>query len=94
MEKIIGIIDEPNPRGSNDQLGIDRHSKALIEFIKKAPTPLTIGVQGEWGSGKTSILNSIYHDLSQYECYKQIWVNSWESSLLSTPAEALLKITH
>lgn len=92
MEKIIGIIDEPNPRGSNDQLGIDRHSKALIEFIKKAPTPLTIGVQGEWGSGKTSILNSIYHDLSQYECYKQIWVNSWESSLLSTPAEALLKI--
>lgn len=92
MEKIIGIIDEPNPRGSADELGIDRHAKALIEFIKKAPTPLTIGIQGEWGSGKTSILNSIYYELNEAKCYKQIWVNSWESSLLSTPGEALLKI--
>ena len=26
---------------------------------------MTIGVQGEWGSGKTSLLNSIYHSLDK-----------------------------
>jgi hypothetical protein len=92
MEKLIGIVDEANPRGASDELDINLHAKALTEFIKKCPTPLTIGVQGEWGSGKTSILNSIYHDLNQEGIYKQIWINSWESSLLSTPEEALLRI--
>ncbi|MBE0490618.1 MAG: hypothetical protein IBX44_00025 [Sulfurospirillum sp.] len=92
MEKLIGIVDEANPRGAEDQLDIKKHANALSKFIKKCPTPLTIGVQGEWGSGKTSILNSIYHDLNEEGIYKQIWINSWENSLLSTPEEALLKI--
>jgi predicted KAP-like P-loop ATPase len=92
MKQLIGVVDEPNPRGSSDDLDIKRHAKALSKFIKKCPTPLTIGVQGEWGSGKTSILNSIYHDLENEQVYKQIWINSWESSLASTPEEALLKI--
>ncbi|NHJ39114.1 MAG: hypothetical protein FK731_03705 [Asgard group archaeon] len=92
MNQLIGIVDEPNPKGANDELDIKLHAAALTEFIKGCPTPLTIGVQGEWGSGKTSILNSIYHDLSNEGSYKQIWINSWESSLLSTPEEALLKI--
>lgn len=92
MNKRIGIVDEPNPKGASDELDIKLHATALTEFIKGCPTPITIGVQGEWGSGKTSILNSIYHDLSQEGTYKQIWINSWESSLLSTPEEALLKI--
>ena len=92
MQQLIGIVDEANPRGASDELDINLHSAALTEFIKKCPTPLTIGVQGEWGSGKTSILNSIYHELNEEGIYKQIWINSWESSLGSTPEESLLKI--
>ena len=88
----IGIVDEPNPKGSYDTLNISKHADALTEFIKYSSTPMTIGIQGEWGSGKTSLLNSIYHSLSQEGIYKQIWINSWEHSLLSTPAESLLKI--
>ena len=59
----IGIVDEPNPGSSEDTLGIDRHATALTNFIKYTTTPMTIGIQGEWGSGKTSLLNSIYHSL-------------------------------
>ena len=76
--KTIGIVDEPNPRGNEDTLDINRHASALTSFIKKSTTPMTIGVQGEWGSGKTSLLNAIYHDLDQDVVYKQIWINSWE----------------
>ena len=61
MSKTIGIIDEPVQPGSQDNLDINIHSQALIEFIENSNTPITIGIQGEWGSGKTSLLNTIYH---------------------------------
>jgi hypothetical protein len=90
----IGIIDEPNPKGGIDTLEIKKHADALTNFIKYTATPLTIGIQGEWGSGKTSLLNSIYNSLEQEEgnIYLQIWINSWEHSLLSSPEETLIKI--
>ena len=60
--QIVGIVDEPTPGGrSKDTLDIYRHADALTEFVKYTSTPMTIGIQGEWGSGKTSLLNKIYH---------------------------------
>ena len=97
MEKIIGVIDEPvRPNvGENDNLDIEIHSKSLIEFVQKTETPITVGIQGEWGSGKTSLLNSIHYDFEKRQpTFKQIWINSWEYSLLSTPEESLLKIVN
>ena len=53
------------------------------------------------GSGKTSLLNQIWNRLEESnnehlddENYLQIWVNSWEHSLLCTPEECLLKIVN
>ena len=88
----FGIIDEPVSPGAQDFLDISLHANSLIEFIENSNTPITIGIQGEWGSGKTSLLNSIYHHFEEKGSFKQIWINSWESSLLSSPEEALLKI--
>ena len=88
----IGIVDEPNPGNKPDKLDIGRYATALSEFIQRTDTPITIGIQGEWGSGKTSLLNSIWNKLDQGNEYKQIWINSWENSLLCTPEEALMKI--
>ena len=88
----IGIVDEPNRGDQPDKLDIGRHATALSKFIQRADTPITIGIQGEWGSGKTSLLNSIWNKLDQDNEYKQIWINSWENSLLCTPEEALMKI--
>ena len=62
-EKEIGLIDEPNPSGGKDTLDILRHAQALTKFIKDTSTPMTIGIQGEWGSGKTSLLNAIVYEL-------------------------------
>ena len=94
MSQIIGVIDEPVAPGSTDNLDIKIHSKSLIDFVQQTNTPITVGIQGEWGSGKTSLLNSIYHAYSSESTFKQIWINSWEYSLLSTPEEALLKIVN
>ena len=37
-------------------------------------------------------MNSIKGELSEDPAYRQIWINSWEKSLLATPEEALIKI--
>jgi len=88
--KVIGICDIANT--GEDTLDISRHAVALTKFVRYTATPMTIGVQGEWGSGKTSLLNQIYSSLEDEGKYKQIWINSWEHSLLAEPEEALLKI--
>ena len=88
-----GVVDEPIKESSSDNLGLKLHSQSLIQFVERTETPITIGIQGEWGSGKTSLMNAIFHHFDTERAdVKQIWVNSWEYSLLSTPEEALLKI--
>ena len=94
MSQLVGVIDEPVAPGATDNLDINIHSKSLIRFIQQTATPITVGIQGEWGSGKTSLINSIHHAFESEETVKQIWINSWEYSLLSTPEEALLKIVN
>ena len=89
-----GIIDEPvnYSNKENDRLGINNYANALKTFIEKTDTPMTVGIQGEWGSGKTSLLNQIKEELSSSKEIRQIWINSWENSLMATPEEALIKI--
>ena len=43
----------------HDTLGTKKYADSLAKFVRQCDTPLTVGVQGEWGSGKTSILNII-----------------------------------
>ena len=96
---MVGIVDEALPQGEKDELKISSYKDALVDFIKRTDTPMTIGVQGEWGSGKTSLLNQIWADLESsntdddsVDDFKQIWINSWEHSLLCSPEECLMKI--
>lgn len=96
---MVGIVDEALRSGGEDALKIAAYKEALVDFIKRTDTPMTIGVQGEWGSGKTSLLNQIWNQLDDFNRFdtsipdfRQIWINAWEHSLLSTPEEALLKI--
>ena len=52
------IIDTPlNGKTEPDLFDIKGYQDALVEFIKYAEAPLTIALQGEWGSGKTSLMN-------------------------------------
>ena len=88
------VTDEPflSSTGDSDGLGISIYADALTEFVTTTNTPMTIGIQGDWGSGKTSLLNIIEKTLSQSDKYFIVWVNSWEHSLLSSPEETLMKI--
>jgi ABC-type phosphonate transport system ATPase subunit len=91
---MASIVDRPKASNQDDLLEIEKYTNGLIKFIESSATPITIGVQGEWGSGKTSLLNTIKEDLCDKDGAKHypIWLNTWEYSLLSSPDETLIKI--
>ena len=60
----------------------------MVEFIKETDTPLTIGLQGQWGSGKTSLMNMIREEIEKNDL-SYAWVNTWEYSLFRSVSETI-----
>lgn len=85
----------PNHIGQDEyQLGIDPYVKGLVNFLKGTTTPMTVALQGEWGSGKTSLMYKLQDELcgKSDSDYDSVWINTWEYSLMSEPSQALLQI--
>ena len=88
------IIDVPRKHTQDDLFGIQVYQDALIEYIKLTDTPITIALQGEWGSGKTSLMNLLRYNLCDVDNapYFPIWINTWQYSLMKTPSQAIMSI--
>lgn len=69
------------PYDNIDDIGFKDVTNALLELIQKCETPFTISLQGDWGSGKTSIMKSIQNMLrTKIGEGFTIWFNAWEFS--------------
>ena len=88
------IIDVPRKYSEADLFGIQKYQNALVKFIRLTNTPITIALQGEWGSGKTSLMNQLRYELCDKEGapYFPVWVNTWQYSLMKTPPQAIMSI--
>ena len=88
------IIDVPRKPSQADLFGIQIYLDALVKYIKLTDTPITIALQGEWGSGKTSLMNLLRYNLCDQEDspYYPIWINTWQYSLMKTPQQAIIGI--
>lgn len=78
------ITDQPILSISEDLLKVEKYSQALSTFIGNSETPITIGLQGEWGTGKTSLMSLLLEDFNQEGREIKIatsWVNTWEYSM-------------
>ena len=53
---------------------------ALSNFISRSDTPITVGLQGEWGTGKTSLMSLLLEDFETKNIACS-WVNTWEYSM-------------
>jgi hypothetical protein len=80
----IGRKDTPVESSAEDKLGLSHYVDALSEFARRCPTPMTIAIQGDWGSGKTSTMNMIRASLKEYtaEIAGDVWFNTWQYSQL------------
>lgn len=87
-------IDTPRKPNQEDLFGIQAYQDGLINFIKSTGTPITIALQGEWGSGKTSLMNSLKDSLCDVSTapFFGIWINTWKFTLLHSSSHAVLSI--
>ena len=88
------IIDVPRTHTQDDLFGIEVYQQALIDYVKLTDTPITIALQGEWGSGKTSLMNLLRWNLCDVEGaeFYPIWINTWQYSLLKSPGQTIINI--
>lgn len=88
------IIDIPRQHNQNDLFGIQVYQDALVKFIRFTDTPITIALQGEWGSGKTSLMNQLRYNLCDMDDapYYPVWINTWQYTLMHTSAQAIIAI--
>lgn len=61
-----------------DLFNINKHLDGLSRFIKACNTPMTISIQGSWGSGKTSIMKMVEHEIEKDVI--PVFFNTWQFS--------------
>ncbi|RZK34552.1 MAG: NTPase KAP, partial [Hymenobacter sp.] len=82
-----------------DLLGHRRIAQTIVEILREEELrPLTIGIHGSWGAGKTSILSLIEAELKDDETALCLTFNGWlyqgyddtKSALMEAVVHALL----
>lgn len=63
-----------------DTIEINNFAECIADFAANCETPMTIGLQGDWGSGKTSLMNMIKCHLAEGNFYK-VDINTWHYSM-------------
>lgn len=76
--KKTGWQDVPVASITDDMFNISVYINGLCSFIRSCDTPMTISIQGDWGSGKTSMMNMIRENLQG--TIHPIWFNTWQFS--------------
>lgn len=72
----------------NDLLDRETIAQALTNLVFGIEGPAVIGVDGEWGSGKTTFLQ-MWHQLLESQDLHVIRFNAWETDFTSDPLVAL-----
>ncbi len=72
--KYIGSTDLP---AENDLFSIEHYRDSMAKFIQCCNTPMTISIQGTWGTGKTSFMKMVS---SRLKNCKFIEFNTWQFS--------------
>lgn len=73
-----GFTDKPLSGKAEDIFGVTKYITGLSNFILDCDTPMTVAVQGDWGSGKTSFMMLIREEIEKRVL--PIWFNTWQFS--------------
>ena len=75
--------DRPIQTRSEDLLNFADYADILADIILTADTPITLGIFGPWGSGKTSLMRLIAERLigqrtPGHRRAQTVWFNAWQ----------------
>lgn len=79
---LSGLSDAPIMSRDADTLNMRAYAAALADFTRTCKTPMTISIQGDWGSGKSSIMHMIQSEITadpeKKGAAKTIWFDTWQ----------------
>ncbi|RME04097.1 MAG: hypothetical protein D6805_04235 [Planctomycetota bacterium] len=76
-EKVVLYEDKPIEHFEEDRLGFTDSVKVVGHVFRNVCPPLTFGIYGDWGSGRTSFMNLMAADLSSEKRFKIMRFNAW-----------------
>lgn len=85
-----GIKDAPVESISHESLGLTPYIQSLSEFALSCETPMTISIQGDWGSGKTSAMYMMKESIENSVI--PVWFNTWQFSQFEMQKELPLSL--
>lgn len=94
QEKLIANNDLS---ASSDKLGMMARFRGLAAFIQKCRTPMTVAVQGDWGTGKTTAMNIIREQLAGKDAASPeltLWFNTWQFSVLDSGGKLIIDLLY
>lgn len=70
--------DKPIENEVDDVLGFNALAKSISKFLRHSHTspPLTLGISGPWGKGKSSLMRLVQSDLNKVGA-RSAWINAW-----------------
>ena len=87
---VYGNVDQPIQNKSEDSFGVENYVDGLCKFVTHCATPMTISIQGDWGSGKTSMMNMIKEIIKKD--VHTIWFNTWQYSQFNMQDELTISM--
>ncbi len=93
---VIQINDVP---AKTDSLGMGTRYRGIANFVQHCSTPMTLAIQGDWGTGKTSAMELIRKELShnlggiEMENFS-IWFNTWQFSVFNDGEKLIIDLMH
>ena len=80
---------ETNDIWKDDKLDVKKFAERLTSLLQGQTEPLTIALNGAWGSGKTFLLKRWREDLKK-QGRTAIYFNAWEDDHLDDPLVAII----
>jgi predicted KAP-like P-loop ATPase len=71
----VFLIDQET---ATDLLYYEAIAKTIVSIVQKSPTaPVTVGVHGDWGAGKSSVLKMLERAFAENDRVLCLWFNGW-----------------
>lgn len=75
----MNYTDKAITSAEHDHLKFGQYCQILTTVVSQAETPLTVGIFGPWGSGKTSLMQLVQESLqTQQSRPLTVWFNAWK----------------
>jgi predicted KAP-like P-loop ATPase len=58
-------------------LDFERYSDTIVNIVRNSYPKFSIGIYGEWGTGKTTLMKVVEKKLRQTDDILPVWFNAW-----------------